>query len=225
MSFFQQASSNATKLSDQLLGPPYNYKSKVKTPAEIGMSDKGTLDALGKDVGGLIGYAEILITGGGVASKVDGPLGNKFFLKTGSQCKDEKSGKEVDRYIYINNVPGEPLPGLIKGTTTGVDALNPFRLMGAFAQGTAPKCRQITLEVVDNNNNKRRETHYMTLNDIDYVRSGFANMIVKGEMKKANEGEITNDEVGLPDDPYIQAYLVFLATFGVFVIYKLMGKK
>ena len=65
----------------------------------------------------------------------------------------------------------------------------------------------------------------MTLNDIDYVRSGFANMIVKDEMKKANEGEITNDEVGLPDDPYIQAYLVFLATFGVFVIYKLMGKK
>ena len=50
-------------------------------------------------------------------------------------------------------------------------------------------------------------------------------MIVKNEMTKDEEKQISNEEVGLPDDPYVQAYLVFLATFGVFVIYKLMGKK
>ena len=42
---------------------------------------------------------------GGGASKVNGPMGNKFFLKTGAKCKDTQSGKKVDRFMYVNNVP------------------------------------------------------------------------------------------------------------------------
>jgi len=219
MSFFKQAQSNAGKLSDKLLGPPYDYKGKVKGPGSMGMSDQGTLEALGNDVKGLIGYADILVMGGGRASRVKGPLGNKFFLKSGMKCKDTKSGKDVDRYIYINNVPSQPFGGLIKGTTTGVDSLNPFRLMGAFSAGSEPKCRPISLEVVDNNNSRRRETHYMTLNDIKYLRQGFSNMDEEEDL------EDTSDNARLPEDHYIQAYYVFLATFGVYVIYKMMGKK
>jgi len=219
MSFFKKAHNNANKLSEKLLGPPYDYKGKVKGPGALGMSDKGTLQALGKDVRGLIGYSDILTRGGGVASRVNGALGNKFFLKTGMKCISKKTGKSVNRYIYMNNVPNAPLAGLIKGTTTGIDSLNPYRIMGSFGAGADPICRPISLEVIDNNNSRRRETHYMTLNDIKYLRQGFSNMELEEDPLD------TSDEIQLPEDIYIQAYYVFLATFGIYVIYKLMGKK
>ena len=73
------------------------------------MSSKGSISAVSKDINGLISYVEVLVTGKSKASVSGGPLGNKFFLKTGAKCKDianDASNNElVDRYIYVNNVP------------------------------------------------------------------------------------------------------------------------
>ena len=76
---FQSSLTNAGALQDKLLGPSYPYYQNIKSPSQIGMSDKGTMSALGKDIDGLIQYVELLVQGNSSASKTGQPLGNKFF--------------------------------------------------------------------------------------------------------------------------------------------------
>ena len=108
---------------DSMMGPDYSYYKFIKEPSAIGMSDKGSLKQMGKNIDGLISYVDLLVTGKSKASTTGQPLGNKFFLKTGGKCMDKSSvseegaegaegeevvegeGVEVDRYIYVNNVP------------------------------------------------------------------------------------------------------------------------
>ena len=126
------------------------------------MSDDGNFGALANDIGGLINYVEVLVSGKG-GSTTGGPLGDKFFLKTGGQCTDVASGKLVDRYIYINNIPSGNIPfissglggtdftefeGLIPGTLGDLGKLNPLNLFKSFMMGENPPCMSVTLETV-----------------------------------------------------------------------------
>jgi hypothetical protein len=97
---FKEVLSNAQAAKEKYLGPDYPYYKYIKTPSDIGMSDKGSLTVLGKNIDGLIAYVEVLVSGGGKASATGRPLGNKFFLKTGGKCTDTVTAQEVDRYIY-----------------------------------------------------------------------------------------------------------------------------
>jgi hypothetical protein len=101
---FEEVLKDAQGVQERLLGPTYPYQNNIKSPSEIGMSDKGTIKQMGKNIDGLIDYVELLVTGKSKASATGGPLGNKFFLKTGGKCVDVATDNEVDRYIYINNV-------------------------------------------------------------------------------------------------------------------------
>jgi hypothetical protein len=83
---FQEVLTDPAGVEAELLGPSYPYYKNIKTPAEIGMSDKGSLNQMGKDIDGLISYVNLLVSGNSKASATGGPLGNKFFLKTGAQC-------------------------------------------------------------------------------------------------------------------------------------------
>jgi hypothetical protein len=212
MSFYASANSNPQAVQSSLLGPSYSYKDQIYSPSEIGMSDRGTMDALGNDVTGLIGYVSILVDGGGKASKPGGPLGNKYFMKTGAKCLATDTNQEVDRYIYMNNVPNAPLPGLIKGVAMGVTALNPFRIMGAFAEGSKPPCKEITMEVIDVNNNRSQASHYVTLSDIKSLE-GFQNYDLNNSAP-----------VELPNDLGVQLYFITLSGLGLYLVYKLMNK-
>ena len=220
----EESKNNPGGLMERILGPPYNYSKQIKNTRQLGMSDRGDLKTLEKDVRGIVGYVKVLIEGGGPASKVKGPLGNKFFMKTAMLCKN--NGKDVPRSIYINNVPNPPLPGLIKGTMTGLSSVNPFRLMGAFADATTPQCKQITLEVIDSNNRKSRETHYMTLNDIEYLNKTILDGFGFNTMDSSKDEDIIKNAqiVDLPDDLVVQAYYVCLAALSMYIIYRLMVK-
>lgn len=86
----------------EYLGQTYLYHKNIMAPEEVGMTPEGTMDALVKNVAGLVGYGQILITGDGHANaKVnreerDEPLGDKFFMKTMGTCypiKVNDSGK------------------------------------------------------------------------------------------------------------------------------------
>jgi hypothetical protein len=213
MSFYKNANSNPQGMQAQLLGPSYNYRDQIKTPEQLGMSDQGSMNALGNNITGLIGYVSVLVDGGGKASKPGGPLGNKFFMKTGAMCNDVNTKKDVDRYIYVNNVPNPPLPGLIKGVTTGLGTLNPIRIMGAFAEGTNPPCREINLEVIDVNNQRSRATHFVTLSDISSIE-GFQSY------NTDNSAPIAK----LPNDIGIQMYFVTLTGLGLYLVYKLIDR-
>ena len=143
---FQEVLTNAKGAEEKYIGPDYPYYKYIKSPSDIGMSSKGDLKTLGKDVDGLISYVELLVSGGGKASATGKPLGNKFFLKTGGKCIDKQSNQEVDRYIYIDNVPSGNIPfissgmgvnfsefkGLIPGTISNLNAFNPMELFQSF---------------------------------------------------------------------------------------------
>ena len=167
----------------------YSYTDQIKSPEEIGMSGRGDLETLGKDIAGLIAYTEILVEGGGKASRVNGPLGDKYFLKTGALCKDVDTGKRVTRSIFINNIPDGSVPfissgvgikfttfeGLIPGLLNNLSDINPMAIFSAFTTSGTPKCKAITLETRDVNNNTNYQTAFMTLDDIKSERESFTN--------------------------------------------------
>jgi len=181
-SMFEHAVCDPKGLEKKILGPTYPYGKNIRTPGEMGMSAGGSLSTLAKDVKGIINYTSLLVEGWGPASSTYRPLGNKFFLKTGGKCKDiTQSGKpKVDRYVYINNIPQGYIPilteatgknfndfrGLAPGILTNMANLNPVSLLGSFMAGSEPDCRPLTMQVVDNNNNRSEETKHVTIADI-----------------------------------------------------------
>ena len=99
--------------------------------------------------------------------------------KRDEQREGEK--KIVDRWIYVNNIPDGSIPfiasgadgntfndlrGLIPGAMGNLGALNPVPLFTAFTAGTYPDCAKITLQTVDNNNNRNSEDRHLALVDV-----------------------------------------------------------
>jgi hypothetical protein len=209
-------------------------------PKQIGMSDEGSLSALGKDVNGLIQYVEVLVTGNSQASATGGPLGNKFFLQTGAKCKDVASGNQVDRYIYVDNVPNGNIPfisqglgvnftefeGLIPGAMGNLNVLNPFAIMSSFLSGATPDCKELTMQTIDNNNNSITKTQYVTLSDIGNMNAcTFQNGVNPVNNKRCNETFQTGvSEAVLPEDPLAQLYFASLAGIGIYILYRFMDK-
>lgn len=175
---------NLDSAQQKFLGPNYNYAKFIKTPDELNLSDEGSFDALSNNIAGIINYSDLLISGNSRASKTGQPLGNKFFISTVGKCKDiNNKNKLVDRKVYINNVPtgylgvisqmsgftADKLKGFIPGIIQDSDALNPIKVMSALTQGSEPPCKKVSLEVVDENNRKSKESAYVSLLDLDVL--------------------------------------------------------
>ena len=111
---FKEVLQDAQSVEEELLGPDYKYWKQIKSPAELGITTKGSVSAISNDVNGLINYVELLVTGNSKASRTGKPLGDKFFLQTGAKCKDTKTSNQVTRSIYINNVPDGNIPFIFK---------------------------------------------------------------------------------------------------------------
>lgn len=241
--FFSQVKGNVSNLKQDLLGPDYEYHKQIKDPKSIGMSDRGSLSQIATNVRGLIDYTEVLVTGGGGASRTGGPIGPKFFLKTGAKCKDNKTGQKVTRYIYLDYVPKGNIPfissgldsnfsdfkGLIPGSLSNVNDLNPFSMFGAFMTGSTPKCREITMETVDNNNSRSSKTHHVSDYDIKNMDScsfpNRRNPITNKPCKEIFNVREIEDETKLPDDSLIKFYIATLGILGLYLVYKLHNKK
>lgn len=161
-SFFSDVMTDMKGMEQSLLGPDYLYWKRILKPSDMGMSSDGNFGALTNNVGGLINYVEVLVTGN-AGSTTGRPLGDKFFLKTGGQCTDVASGNKVDRYIYIDNVPNGNIPfissglggvdftefeGLIPGLLGDLGKLNPLNLFKSFMMGDNPDCMSVTLETI-----------------------------------------------------------------------------
>ena len=249
---FQEVLTDAQGVQDKLLGPTYPYYKNIKTPSEIGMSDKGTIQQMGKDVNGLIQYVELLVTGKSSASATGGPLGNKFFLQTGAKCaatdscsdpNDATTCQQVNRYIYVNNVPEGNIPfissgmgvnfsefkGLIPGAMGNLNVLNPFAIMRAFMSGSTPPCQEITMQTIDVNNNKSSETNYVTLTDIQSMDpcsfSNGKNPVTGVKCKETFQSGVSTDASPvMSDDPMDQLYFASLAMVGLYIFYRFMEK-
>jgi hypothetical protein len=245
---FQEVLKNAKSAEQKYLGPDYPYYKYIKTPSQIGMSGKGSLTQLGKDIDGLVGYVELLVSGGGKASATGKPLGNKFFLKTGGKCTDKKTKKEVDRYIYINNVPAGNIPfissglgvnfsefkGLIPGTISNLNAFNPMEMFQAFLSGSKPDCQELKMQTIDIHNNKSTESHFVTLIDIQNMDPCIfldkKNPVTKTKCREtfANMEDESNDDLyysyKIPDDPFAQIYFGTLGILSIYILFGIMKK-
>ena len=188
-SFFSTIAGDAVSAKDALLGPSYDYVKNIKLPSEIGMSSAGNLKTLGNDIEGLAAYLQLLVSGGGKASKPPGPMGNKFFLQTGAKCMGayDIDGNAVanpvqqNRYIYINNIPSGQIPlissgvnadfsdfrGLVPGVIENLNAFNPISMFTALTGGMTPDCRPLKMAVVGNDNKVTYDTQYITDTDIE----------------------------------------------------------
>ena len=178
--FFTEVVDDLDGLEEKLLGPDYSYSKQILNPYEIGMSSDGNLDAMANDITGLIAYTELLISGGGKASAIGRPLGDKFFLKTGAKCKDISSNQQVDRSIYINNVPEGNIPflssglntnfstlrGILPGMMGNLEQINPLAIFQSFMEGTIPDCQQVTMQTIDSSNNISSGTGYISILDL-----------------------------------------------------------
>jgi hypothetical protein len=241
---FQEVLDDVNGVEQRLLGPTYPYYKNIKTPSQLGMSDNGSIQQMAQDVNGLIQYVEVLVTGNSQASSTGGPLGNKFFLQTGAKCAaTDKNGQQVDRYIYIDNVPAGNIPfissglgvdfsefkGLIPGAMSNLNVLNPFAIMSAFTSGSTPPCQELTMQTIDVNNNQSTETHYVTLSDIKNMDPcSFQNG--QNPATGASCQETFQTGVGkdaspvMSDDPIDQIYFASLAGIGIYILYRLMEK-
>jgi hypothetical protein len=236
---FQEVMTDANGVQDKYLGPSYPYWQNIKAPSQLGMSDAGDLTTLGKDVNGLIQYVEVLVSGDSSASTTGGPLGNKFFLNTGGKCVANDTNQNVDRYIYINNVPQGNIPfvssgmgtnfsdfrGLIPGTMSNLNTLNPFTIMQAFMSGATPPCQQVTLETIDVSNNVSTQTQYVSTVDLQNMDAcsfqGGQNPVTGASCKESFQ---TLEPAAFPRDPLLQAYFAGLGMIGIYILYCMMRK-
>tara|TARA_B100001769_G_scaffold150910_1_gene118327 strand:+ start:1798 stop:2529 length:732 start_codon:yes stop_codon:yes gene_type:complete len=238
---FSRAMNDIDQLQEDLLGPDYNYTQQIRSPEEMGMSSQGTTRAISNNIGGLINYTQLLVTGSGNASKTGGPLGDKFFLETGAKCKDSATGNSVTRSIYVNNVPDGSIPfitqglggakftafrGLVPGTMSNLNRLNPLQIFQAFMGGTNPPCRAVTMPTIDNNNRVKNETRYVSdidIKNLDACMFPSKRNPVTG--KTCRESFATISKSDMPDDSLIQLYYSALGLLGLYILFKLHEKK
>ena len=249
---FEKVLNDARGVEEAILGPTYPYYKNNKTPKQIGMSDKGTIQQTAKDIDGLINYVELLVTGNSSASATGGPLGNKFFLQTGAKCaaidnctdpNDSSTCQQTDRFIYVDNVPSGNIPfissglgvdfsefkGLIPGAMSNLNVLNPFAIMRSFMAGSTPPCQQLTMQTIDVNNNSSSATHYVTLADIQSMDPCiFPNrrnpFTGDGCQETFQTGVGKDASLVMSDDPMDQLYFASLGFVGLYILYRFMEK-
>ena len=144
-----------------LLGPDYQYSDYIKGPGDIGMSSRGSMDVLEKDVEGLFAYVDLLVKGKSKAAKGNEILGPQSFIPTGATCQlDIGGGKEetVQRYLYNTFKPTGNIPidggdgvvrdarGLIPGLVENAVKLNPLDMFESFLD-VNPKCMLLKMPV------------------------------------------------------------------------------
>jgi hypothetical protein len=238
-SFFKEIANGAVNLEESMLGPDYKYYNYIRSPGQLGVTGDGNMDAMAKDIAGIINYVELLVSGGGPASKTGEALGPKFYLKTAGKCKDVATNKVVPRYIYIDNVPDGNIPlissglgvnftefeGLLPGILEDAGALNPMSMFSAFQQGATPDCKEVNFPVQgDDRTNHPTSGHVAVaeINEYNAVRNrteGFlsGNRMLRGEKRKKKSKKQV--------PPFANVYLTGFGVLLVYLMYRMIHKK
>jgi hypothetical protein len=126
-------------------------------------------------------YREVDVKEGAKQITEDQATKLKNALNEQKKQRDEKRAgdkKKVKRWIYVNNIPDGTIPfiangadgqtfddlrGLIPGALGNLGALNPVQLFNGFTAGTYPDCAEVTLQTVNNDNSRHRETRHIAL--------------------------------------------------------------
>ena len=169
----------------------------------------------------------MLVTGTSKAQTVS-PLGNKYFMDTGSECKDS-AGNSQARYAFVNNIPEGKIPiissamgtefkdfrGLVPGILEDLGNMNPSAMFNAF-QDESP-CQKITLVTRDSNNKMGQESRYVSQSDAEaYSPCWFPDKRNPVTKLRCQEGMQSQ----FPNDPIVKMYLVGLGALGGYMLYR-----
>ena len=231
-----------------LLGPDYNYSDQIRSPIELSMSSRGTFPQIADNIGGLMSYVKLLVTGRSRASKTGEPLGTKFFLETPVECKDKITGENVKRSIYINNVPDGQIPfiseglggsgfsefgGLVPGVMSNIAQIHPLQILQSFTGGVNNDCVSVKLETIDSENVKDVAMGYITDKDLEVMNPAWftynskdSYMRIKPKKEEGFTGmykdknELTLDYSQMPKDLLIKFYFTALGLLGLYIFLK-----
>jgi len=210
----------------------YPYHKYIKSPSDLGSSSAGNLTALGKDIDALKSYVDVLVSGDTKAhvGRI-GPLGNKYFMKTGATCT-APDGTSQPRYIFVNNIPDGEIPfissamgkttsqfkGLVPGVLGDISYINPLKLFSAFSEETS--CQQITMETRDIQNATSTESQYVLNDDISsYNPCWFPNKKNPVTQESCKQG------MTLPEDKSVQLYIVGIGIVGICILHRLLHNR
>ena len=198
----------------------YSYSDQIKPPNEIGVSSNGNMTTLKNDIKGIQSYVSVLTTGDSKAQTVS-PLGNKYFMDMGTECKDT-TGKTQARFAFINNIPdGKFLgqKGLVPGILEDLAAIDPTAIFSAFQADSA--CQQITLQTRDTENKTADESRYVSKADIkNYNACWFPDKTNPVSNETCQEGMQSQ----FPKDPLLQTYYLGLGAIAGYMLYRLTQK-
>ena len=225
-------------MSDNFLGVSHNYVKQIKTPSELKMSKKGTMNALEKDIAGLISYTQLMVEGDGNAKKGSAPLGNRYFLKTEGECTPiDKPNAKTTKYLYINNVPSGGIPiltgltgtrskvlrGLVPGVLENVGKLSPVGLFGAITGTSSSQCRLCPKNICPVNVQEPKRSDYSSpdtfkkaLNDYNNVKDeknlyiSIDNYNEAASIAKESFSNIVNNKIGITQHMIIISLLIIL---------------
>jgi len=191
------------------------------------------------------------------------PCGSNGCTKVMETTEDKDGNKKetqmmTDRYMFVNNIPMGNIPGisamaggtnfttfrgLIPGTLSNLNVLNPADLFASFVQSSEPECAAIQMETIDTNNVKRRETNYVPVTEIKMLDPClFPNRRNPYNGKTCNEAFTNiNQESSTPEDlenskqaslyqmitsgdPIVKFYYLMLAIFATFLLKRLVSK-
>ena len=248
MSFCDNALNDLDKLQEEILGPDYNYFKFIKSPSQLNMSEDG--GAIASNFGSLLAYGELLASGDSPASTTGGPLGDKFFMRTGAKCKDVDSGQQVTRSLYINNVPDGSIPfisgmmgtnfsefrGIIPGIISDIGDINPLAIFQAFMMGSNPDCKSIEMPTIDANNVHSTDTQFLAVTDIRNMNACWfpdgknpeTGQICVEAFQGGRDTTVKKKKkktADMPDDLLIQLFYGSLGLLGLYILMKMVTKK
>lgn len=143
----------------------------VNSPSQMGMSGQTSgwgLSTIGRNMGGLMSYIQLLVTGSSKASRAAAfnsefnglrthqPLGNSYFFNTGFECTDS-TGTLRPAVGFINNVPLGNIPfisnvlgagnvqelrGLLPSIFEGINGFNPLIITSALSINSGDPCNR-----------------------------------------------------------------------------------
>lgn len=145
-----------------------NISNKILSPKEMGITSKG--DALSSNIDKIFnGYVKLLTGGGTMAIRGSKYLGSRYLKYTGTKCISS-DGKERKRSILIDTIPcNKKEKGLIAGIFTGIKNIKPDGLMKAMKTKGKPKCKKVTVNTVDENNNNKIKDAYIINDEIKNI--------------------------------------------------------
>ena len=172
-------------------------------------------------------------------------LGNKYVMKTGSQCIDVSYQNKVDRYTYVNNTDNNkffgmstPLSsdnaGILPASLSKATRINGGGFFFSLINDTFPECKEVKLRChILNKNRKLYQGNspcvHIPIDELDYIDPDDIidptnDPCVEPMTNMSNNINMSNNNIS-NNNILNDSYYILLSLLLLFIIYKMLNKK